>query len=96
MSPGHTLLITKRHVRSIFELEIDEQQDLFKALTKARDAVLLELNPDGFNVGINDGLAGGQTVMHFHVHLIPRFRDDNHDPRGGVRWIFPDKAKYWS
>jgi diadenosine tetraphosphate (Ap4A) HIT family hydrolase len=52
--------------------------------------------PDGFNIGINDGAAAGQTIAHLHIHLIPRYRGDQPDPRGGVRWIFPDKADYWS
>jgi diadenosine tetraphosphate (Ap4A) HIT family hydrolase len=51
--------------------------------------------PDGFNIGINDGATAGQTVMHLHIHLIPRYAGDMPDPRGGVRWIFPDKAAYW-
>ena len=52
-------------------------------------------HPDGYNVGINDGAAAGQTVAHLHLHLIPRYAGDSEDPRGGVRWIFPHKAKYW-
>jgi diadenosine tetraphosphate (Ap4A) HIT family hydrolase len=55
-----------------------------------------EAKPDGFNVGVNDGRAAGQTVMHLHVHLIPRFDGDSADPRGGVRWVIPEKADYWS
>lgn len=51
--------------------------------------------PDGFNIGINDGAAAGQTVMHLHIHLIPRYSGDTSDPRGGVRWIMPEKAPYW-
>jgi diadenosine tetraphosphate (Ap4A) HIT family hydrolase len=51
--------------------------------------------PDGYNIGINDGPAAGQTVPHLHIHLIPRYQGDQPDPRGGVRWVFPDKAKYW-
>jgi len=51
--------------------------------------------PDGFNIGINDGTAAGQTVMHLHIHLIPRYAGDTEDPRGGVRWIMPKKAQYW-
>jgi diadenosine tetraphosphate (Ap4A) HIT family hydrolase len=51
--------------------------------------------PDGFDIGINDGAAAGQTVMYLHIHLIPRYAGDMPDPRGGVRWIFPDKAAYW-
>jgi diadenosine tetraphosphate (Ap4A) HIT family hydrolase len=51
--------------------------------------------PDGYNIGVNDGPAAGQTVMHLHVHVIPRYSGDKDDPRGGVRWIFPEKAAYW-
>ena len=55
-----------------------------------------ELRPDGYNIGINDGAAAGQTVMHVHMHVIPRYRGDRPDPRGGIRWIIPEKADYWS
>lgn len=65
-------------------------------LARLHEAVLTERRPDGFNIGINDGAAAGQTVMHLHIHLIPRYEGDATDPRGGVRWIFPDKADYWS
>ncbi len=60
-----------------------------------RQRLLRERQPDGFNIGINDGAAAGQTVMHLHIHLIPRRKGDTPDPRGGVRWIFPHKAVYW-
>lgn len=82
-------------MKSIFDLKHDERDDLFQALSKARVELISELRPDGFNMGINEGLPAGQTVMHLHVHLIPRFKNDKADPRGGVRWIFPEKAKYW-
>jgi diadenosine tetraphosphate (Ap4A) HIT family hydrolase len=52
--------------------------------------------PAGYNIGINDGAAAGQTVPHLHIHLIPRYAGDREDPRGGVRWILPEKADYWS
>ena len=54
-----------------------------------------EYAPAGYNIGINDGASAGQTVPHLHIHLIPRFAGDVPDPRGGVRWVMPDKAKYW-
>jgi hypothetical protein len=56
---------------------------------------LVRQKPDGYNIGVNDGRAAGQTVMHLHVHLIPRFNGDRGDPRGGVRWVIPEKAQYW-
>ena len=52
--------------------------------------------PDGYNIGINDGAAAGQTVMHVHLHIIPRYLGDKDDPRGGIRWMLPEKAAYWS
>lgn len=96
ISKGHTLIIPKRHIASLFEATTEEQAALLNLLGLARQQLLNELVPDGFNIGINDGTAAGQTVMHLHIHLIPRYNGDQPDPRGGVRWIFPDKAAYWT
>ncbi len=95
VSRGHTLVIPKRHCASLFELSEAEFADLQTALDSARRALVAEYGPDGFNVGINDGPVAGQTVMHLHVHLIPRYAGDSEDPRGGVRWVFPERARYW-
>lgn len=95
VSPGHMLIIPKRHVASFFETTELEKTALFKLLAEARELALKEHNPDGFNIGLNDGATAGQTVMHMHIHLIPRYKGDMIDPRGGVRWIFSDKAAYW-
>lgn len=95
VSPGHALIIPKRHVASFFDLTEDEKKAMLDMMAQMRQLLLKERNPDGFNIGINDGAAAGQTVMHLHIHLIPRYADDQPDPRGGVRWIFPDKAAYW-
>jgi len=94
VSPGHSLIIPKRHAVSFFDLKDDERISLFRRLTEAKTALDAEFQPDGYNIGINEGAAAGQTVLHLHVHLIPRYRSDRTDPRGGVRWIFPDKASY--
>ncbi|TLM60377.1 MAG: HIT family protein [Deltaproteobacteria bacterium] len=96
ISPGHVLIIPKRHVASFFELATEEQGAMLGLLAEMRQLLQKESNPDGFNIGINDGTAAGQTVMHLHIHLIPRYAGDQPDPRGGVRWIFPDKADYWT
>ena len=96
ISEGHTLIISKRHVGSLFELSEREVQEFFRLLARAKRDLDAAHRPDGFNVGINDGRAAGQTVPHLHVHLIPRYSGDVPDPRGGVRWIFPEKADYWS
>ena len=95
VSEGHTLIIPKRHVDSFFDLQAIEKAAILQLLDEAKETLDEEFSPDGYNIGINDGAAAGQTVMHVHVHLIPRYRDDTEDPRGGVRWIFPGKAKYW-
>ena len=96
ISPGHTLIIPKRHTGSFFDLTETERSDLLLLLDKAKLDVENEFKPDGYNIGINDGPAAGQTVPHLHVHLIPRYAGDREDPRGGVRWIIPEKADYWS
>lgn len=96
VSPGHCLIIPKRHISSFFDATREEQTALFDLLADMQKILVKERNPDGFNVGINVGEAAGQTVMHLHIHLIPRYAGDQPDPRGGVRWIFPDKADYWT
>jgi len=95
VSPGHTLILPKRHIASIFQATKEEVAALWEALQTARNGLLKELSPDGFNIGINDGLASGQTILHLHIHIIPRYKGDMPDPRGGIRWIFPEKAVYW-
>ncbi len=96
VSRGHTLIIPNRHIASLFEATREERDALFDLLAVARGHVLNNFRPDGFNIGINDGSAAGQTVRHLHIHLIPRYEGDQPDPRGGVRLIFPGKADYWS
>lgn len=73
-----------------------ERAGLLELLDQAKVAVDGAYRPDGYNIGINDDVAAGQTVPHLHLHLIPRFLGDVADPRGGVRWVIPEKADYWS
>ncbi len=96
VTQGHTLVVPKQHVASLFELPGDEQAAVWALVAQVHGLLLNELQPDGFNVGLNDGTAAGQTVMHAHVHVIPRRHEDVADPRGGVRWVIPDKAAYWT
>jgi diadenosine tetraphosphate (Ap4A) HIT family hydrolase len=96
VTPGHTLVIPIRHVGSFFELRPDERGALWALLDQAKsDLEIGDDKPDGYNIGINDGPAAGQTVPHLHIHLIPRRSGDLADPRGGVRWVIPEKAAYW-
>ena len=80
---------------SIYELTVTEQNVIWELVSEVRQRLLTDLKPDGFNIGLNDGLAAGQTVMHAHVHVIPRWSGDVSDPRGGIRWVIADKAAYW-
>ena len=95
VSPGHTLIIPRRHMGSFFELSADERLGLLALLDEARAALQASDAPQGYNIGVNDGPAAGQTVPHLHIHLIPRYAGDRADPRGGVRWVLPDRAQYW-
>lgn len=96
VSNGHTLIIPKRHIRSFFDMTETERSSIFNLLTIAKNNLDQEFGPDAYNIGINDGQNAGQTVPHLHIHLIPRYKGDTEDPRGGIRWIMPDKADYWS
>ena len=95
VSKGHTLIIPRRHVASFFETTDEERQAMMKLLDEMKAMLDREHKPDGYNIGINNGPAAGQTVMHLHMHLIPRYAGDLPDPRGGVRWVIPEKAAYW-
>jgi diadenosine tetraphosphate (Ap4A) HIT family hydrolase len=95
LTTGHSLVVPRRHVASIFDLSEREYQILWATVWQVRQALESEYNPDGFNIGVNDGAASGQTIEHAHVHVIPRYSGDISDPRGGVRWILPERARYW-
>jgi len=95
VSKGHLLVVPFRHVANFFELTENERRDALELVWQTGDMLESDLHPDGFNVGVNVGQAAGQTVMHAHIHLIPRYDGDVSDPRGGVRWIIPTKARYW-
>jgi len=96
VAKGHTLVVSKRHVASLFELAEEDQAAIWKLVSLVRNKLSEQFKPDAFNIGVNDGMAAGQTVGHAHVHVIPRYKGDVIDPRGGIRWIIPDKAAYWS
>ncbi|NBW53900.1 MAG: HIT family protein [Betaproteobacteria bacterium] len=96
VSPGHTLIIPRRHVESYFDLTDQEREDMTFMMMRAKNVLKTELSPHAFNIGINEGFAAGQTVTHTNMHLIPRFKGDVPEPRGGIRWIFPDKAVFWN
>jgi diadenosine tetraphosphate (Ap4A) HIT family hydrolase len=94
VSPGHTLIIPRRHVSDLFELSPAEFAAIQELLFRIRSRLAAEHRPDGFNIGVNVGAAAGQTVPHAHVHLIPRFFGDAAEPQGGVRNVINGKGRY--
>jgi diadenosine tetraphosphate (Ap4A) HIT family hydrolase len=93
-SPGHSLVICRRHVEDIFDLTATEVGDLLVLVRSTRTRIDRTLRPAGYNLGVNVGKAAGQTVMHVHVHVIPRYHGDTDDPAGGVRGVIPGKGRY--
>jgi diadenosine tetraphosphate (Ap4A) HIT family hydrolase len=94
VSPGHTLVVPRRLVATWFDATRAEQHALLDLVEVVRRALDAERQPDGYNVGFNAGIAAGQTVLHLHVHVIPRYAGDVPDPRGGVRHVIPGKGNY--
>ena len=94
VSPGHMEFVTKRHVSTFFETTAEEKLAIFKLIDKAKKMIDKEYRPDGYNIGMNCGTCAGQSVMHIHVHLIPRYNGDVENPKGGVRGIIPKKQSY--
>jgi diadenosine tetraphosphate (Ap4A) HIT family hydrolase len=93
-SKGHLLIVPFRHEPTFLALTAAEISDALDLLSKAHSKLDSEFKPDGYNVGINIGEAAGQTVPHAHVHVIPRYSGDVPDPRGGIRFVIPEKANY--
>ena len=94
VSPGHSLIISNELKTDYFQLSEEEKQELNTMILKAKELVEQEYNPDGYNIGMNCGEYAGQTVMHFHCHLIPRYKGDMENPRGGVRHCIQGKGYY--
>lgn len=94
VSPGHVLIIPRRHVASFFELTQEERKDMFNLADDVKHIVDDRFHPDGYNIGVNIGEAAGQSIFHVHLHLIPRYYGDVPNPRGGVRGVIPQKRNY--
>jgi len=94
VSPGHLLIISNEVRADYFSLTENEKANLSRTIAKAKEIIEKEYNPDGFNIGMNCGETAGQTVFHFHCHLIPRYKGDMDNPRGGVRHVIPTKGNY--
>ena len=96
VSAGHTLVVTRRVVPTWFDATPAEQAAVMSLVGEVKRLLDESHRPDAYNVGFNAGEAAGQTVPHLHVHVIPRYQGDASDPRGGVRWVIPGKADYWT
>jgi diadenosine tetraphosphate (Ap4A) HIT family hydrolase len=94
VSPGHALIVSRRHVATWFEADESEKAALMAAIDAAKNAIENAHQPDGYNIGMNLGEAAGQTIEHLHVHVIPRYVGDVPNPVGGVRCVIPGKSDY--
>ncbi|MFN3398118.1 MAG: HIT family protein [Sulfurimicrobium sp.] len=94
VNPGHLLIIPKRHVADFFLTTREERDALQSLLDEAKHHLDGKYAPSGYNIGINVGEAAGQTIFHVHMHLIPRYRGDTENPRGGVRGVIPARQSY--
>jgi len=95
LTPGHTLVVPRRHLTVLSEFQPDELTDLWLLGTSLCSDLQREHGTSAFNLGLNLGRAAGQTIEHVHLHVIPRYEGDVEDPRGRIRWIIPERARYW-
>ncbi|HEX6689752.1 MAG TPA: HIT family protein [Burkholderiales bacterium] len=93
LSRGHVLVIPKRHVADFFDMTAQEQSAVVSLLGEAQKSIQKQHSPDGYNIGVNVGKAAGQSRMHVHLHLIPRYAGDVADPRGGIRCVLSENKK---
>jgi diadenosine tetraphosphate (Ap4A) HIT family hydrolase len=93
LSRGHVLVIPKRHVASFFDMTTEEQAAVLALLSEIQRSIQKQHSPDGYNIGVNVGKAGGQSRMHVHIHLIPRYAGDVPDPRGGIRCVLSGNGR---
>jgi diadenosine tetraphosphate (Ap4A) HIT family hydrolase len=94
VTPGHLLVLPRRHVADWFETTGEERVAIWALADEARALLLRTYQPDGFNLGVNVGEAAGQTIFHAHLHVIPRYRGDVANPRGGIRAVIPHRQQY--
>lgn len=94
VSSGHILIVSNKEKQDYFELDNNERNELSDLIIKAKEIIDKEYSPEGYNVGMNCGKVAGQTVMHFHCHVIPRYKGDMKDPRGGIRHCIEGKGYY--
>lgn len=94
VSKGHAEVVPKKHIESFFDLTLNEVYHMYRLIRRTKNLIEEEYHPDAYNLGVNDGEAAGRTVHHLHIHIIPRYKGDVENPRGGVRNIIPGKGDY--
>lgn len=94
VSPGHCLIVSKAVRETFFDLTPDEKRELLDAIDEVKHIIEQDNTPDGYNIGMNCGFAAGQSIPHFHCHVIPRYWGDMKNPKGGVRYCIPEKGLY--
>jgi diadenosine tetraphosphate (Ap4A) HIT family hydrolase len=94
VSKGHADIVPKKHIGSFFELTDEDVLQMYDLITKTKKIITEKFQPDGYNVGFNEGAAAGRTIDHLHIHIIPRYTGDVENPRGGIRNIIPGKGNY--
>ena len=94
VSAGHCLIISKAVKETFFDLSAEEKEELVGIIDAVKTIIEEDYAPDGYNIGMNCGVAAGQSVMYFHCHVIPRYVGDMENPKGGVRYCIPEKGAY--
>ena len=94
VSKGHTLLVPKEHFQTYFDLPDLYTETIGSSIKKVKKILDEKFHPNGYNIGFNCGEAAGQSIMHFHIHIIPRYKGDTKNPRGGIRGVIPNKQNY--
>ena len=95
VSKGHMLVIPKRHVETYFDASPEEHEAIRGLIFEVKKILEDKYSPDAYNIGANVGRDAGQTVFHFHIHIIPRYKGDVEDPRGGVRKVIPNRSNHF-
>ena len=93
-SPGHFLVIPYRHFSDYFDISDEEREELWNLVAEGKKMADEKHNPDGYNIGINVGHWAGQSIPHLHIHVIPRYKGDVENPKGGVRGVIPQNKLY--
>lgn len=91
---GHSLIIPKKHIIKYEDISDNDIIELHLLIKDTKNYLQQKYHPNGFNIGFNEGKYAGQTIEHFHIHIIPRYKNDIKDPRGGIRCVIPEKKIY--